>query len=109
MVRAPYVVGDLAGASAKALMRFFRNSLSEASFSLTFGCRDAYAKPSIEVCWDVSVESIFLNMSESSSMLVVTGCTRSSVPAAGAAGTALVLKSVRDYYSRPKHKVLAGD
>jgi len=82
------VDGDLAGASFSALTRLLKNSLSEASFSLTFGCRDAYASPSIEFCRPASVESIVLNISESSSILVVAGWIRSSEPALGAEGIA---------------------
>lgn len=50
MLSAPYVAGDFAGASFSAATRFFKNDLSDARSSLTLGCREAYAKPSIELC-----------------------------------------------------------
>ena len=49
MLSAPYVVGEFAGALFRAVIKFFMNALSTASFSLTLGCNDAYAKPSMEV------------------------------------------------------------
>lgn len=73
MLRAPYVVGDFAGALFSAVITFFKAVLSAASFSLTLGCKEAYAKPSIELCWDGSTASDFLNISDKSSILVVAG------------------------------------
>ena len=50
MLSAPYVEGDFAGALFSAVIKVSMNVLSPASLSLTLGCKEAYAKPSIELC-----------------------------------------------------------
>ena len=81
------MVGDFGGASFRAWTKSPMKILSEASFSLTSGRRDAYARPSIELCCDAGVERRALNISARSSMLVVTGWTRSPFPGVGVGGT----------------------
>lgn len=66
-----------------------RNGLSRASFSLMFGCKDVYAKPSIELCCEASELRRLLKRSDRSSTLVIAGwILSSSDPGSGAEGTA---------------------
>lgn len=105
MLKPPYVFTDFGALVLRVPIKVFINLGSFARRSFTLGRKDAYARPSMDVCLLESsdVTRVRASMSDSSVMLVVAGCIFSAFGSLSDAGTAY--KAHQSFFNESVHTV----